>query len=129
MPPYLEVFGYPLTPVELLNFEFQNDGDIPSQGWQQLPLNFTVIEYVLDISPCCLNRGNVDHIIGPAGPVDVADVTYLVSYLFGSGPAPPCLEEGNVDGLVGPAGPIDIADLTYLVAFLFSGGPAPPPCP
>lgn len=78
---------------------------------------------------CCNNRGNVDGIIGPGGPVDVSDLTYLVAYLFSGGPPPPCLEEGNVDGIVGAGGPIDVADLTYLVAFLFSGGPPPPPCP
>ena len=78
---------------------------------------------------CCLHRGNVDRIFGPAGPIDVADITYLVAYLFSGGSAPPCIEEGNVDAIVGPAGPIDVADLTYLVAYVFSGGPPPPPCP
>ncbi len=77
---------------------------------------------------CCQNRGNVDGIIGVGGPIDVADLTYLVSYLFKSGPAPPCEEEGNADGIVGVGGPIDVADLTYLVAYLFKSGPAPPPC-
>ncbi len=77
---------------------------------------------------CCLNRGSVDGIIGAGGPVDVADLTYLVAYLFGGGPAPPCIEEGNVDGVVGAGGPIDVADLTYLVAYLFLGGDPPPPC-
>ncbi len=77
---------------------------------------------------CCLNRGNVDGIIMPGGPVDVADVTYLVDYLFNGGAPPPCEIEGNVDGVIGPGGPIDIADLTYLVAYLFSGGPEPPSC-
>ncbi|MEW5994094.1 MAG: S8 family serine peptidase [Candidatus Zixiibacteriota bacterium] len=80
---------------------------------------------------CCVNRGNADGIVGPAGPIDVADLTYLVDYLFGtpSGPSPPCPEQGNVDAVMGPAGLIDIADLTYLVAYLFQNGPAPPPCP
>jgi len=77
---------------------------------------------------CCQNRGNVDGIIGIGGPIDVADLTYLVSYLFKSGPAPPCEEEANADGIVGVGGPIDVADLTYLVAYLFKSGPAPPPC-
>ncbi len=77
---------------------------------------------------CCQNRGNVDGIVGIGGPIDVADLTYLVSYLFKSGPAPPCEEEGNADGIVGIGGPIDVADLTYLVAYLFKSGPAPPPC-
>lgn len=77
---------------------------------------------------CCVNRGNVDDLVGPAGPVDVSDMTYLVAYLYTDGQPPPCEEEGNVDGQFW-AGPIDIADLTYLVAYLFTGGPPPPPCP
>ncbi len=77
---------------------------------------------------CCVNRGNVDAVIGAGGPIDVADLSYLVDYLFRGGPPPPCTEEGNVDGVVGAGGPIDVADLSYLVDFLFRGGPAPPPC-
>jgi len=78
---------------------------------------------------CCGHRGNVDGLPGPGGYVDVSDLTYLVTYLFQSGPEPPCIEEGNVDGIVGVGGPIDVADLTYLVAYLFQAGPEPPPCP
>ncbi len=78
-------------------------------------------------SGCCVDpiRGNVDG--DGAENVNVADLTYLVNYLFNSGPPPPCPEEGNVDGDVGES--INIADLTYLVAYLFRGGPAPPACP
>ena len=80
---------------------------------------------------CCAPpfRGNVDNIVGPAGPVDVSDLTYLVAYLFSGGAEPPCIDEGNIDGIIGPAGPIDVSDLTYLVAYLFSGGPDPAACP
>ncbi len=78
---------------------------------------------------CCFSRGNANGLDGPAGPVDVADVTYLVAKLWQGGPDPPCLEEGNVNGLDGPGGPIDVADLTYLIAKLWQGGPEPPPCP
>lgn len=60
---------------------------------------------------------------------DVADLTFLVSYLFSGGTEPPCSEEANVDGLEGPAGSVDVADLTYLVAFLFTAGLAPAACP
>ncbi len=76
---------------------------------------------------CCLNRGNVDGILGSGGAIDVSDLTYLVAYLFQQGPLPPCDEEGNVDGIVGST-PIDVSDLTYLVAYLFQSGPTPPPC-
>lgn len=77
------------------------------------------------VSVCCQIRGDVDH----SGSIDVADLTYLVSYLFKGGASPPCEEEGNVDGLCGHAGPIDVADLTYLVDYLYRGGDPPPPCP
>ena len=81
---------------------------------------------------CCNGdgiRGNVDDITGVGGEIDVADLTYLVAYLFQGGPVPPCEDEGNVDGIIGLGGPIDVADLTYLVAYLFQSGPAPAPCP
>ncbi|MFQ6008471.1 MAG: thrombospondin type 3 repeat-containing protein, partial [Candidatus Zixiibacteriota bacterium] len=69
---------------------------------------------------CCLVRGNVNGVTG----VNVADVTYLVYYLFRSGDLPPCPEEGNVDNV----GEINVADVTYLVNYLFRDGDPPPPC-
>ncbi len=60
---------------------------------------------------------------GSGGSPNVADVTYLVAYLFLGGPAPSPLQSGNVD-CQGPSP--DVADLTYMVAYLFLGGP--PPC-
>ncbi len=100
---------------------------IGGSGWDFYGMADNIQLLLCDTS-CCVNRGNADGIIGIGGPVDVADLTYLVAYLFQGGPAPPCLEEGNVDGITGVGGPIDVADLTYLVAYLFLGGPAPPPC-
>ncbi|MBU8932993.1 MAG: S8 family serine peptidase [candidate division Zixibacteria bacterium] len=53
--------------------------------------------------------------------LNVADLTYLVSFLFTGGPDPIPYAAGNVDCV----GDNNIADLTWLVAFLFTGGPAP----
>lgn len=79
-------------------------------------------------SGCCVGiRGNVDW--DQFDDINVADLTYLVEYLFGGGAQPPCIEEANVDGTIGVGGPIDVADLTYLVAYLFVGGNSPPACP
>ncbi|MBU8933727.1 MAG: hypothetical protein KOO62_06935, partial [candidate division Zixibacteria bacterium] len=57
--------------------------------------------------------------------INIADLTYLVAYLFTGGPPPPCMEEADVNG----DGEINIADLTHLVAYLFTGGPPPADCP
>jgi len=99
-----------------------------ANGAKSDPISFTILDIEV-VTSCCQNRGNADGIIGVGGPVDVADLTYLVKYLFKSGPVPPCIEEGNVDGIIGVGGPIDVADLTYLVKYLFKSGPAPAPCP
>jgi hypothetical protein len=56
------------------------------------------------------------------GVINIADVIYLVNYLFTGGPVP-CPQElgdANCDGVV------DIADVVYLINYLFAGGP--PPC-
>jgi hypothetical protein len=62
--------------------------------------------------------GDVD---GLGGNPNVADLSYLVEYLFFEGPPPPVLEAANVDGVGG----INVADLTYLVEYLFFEGPNP----
>jgi len=57
--------------------------------------------------------------IGP----NMADLTYLVQYLFTQGPPPPNLQAANIDGDQG--GVINIADLSYLIQYLFRSGPDP----
>ncbi len=72
--------------------------------------------------PDCLLRGDIDH--SGDGP-NIADLVYLVSYMFSAGPEPPCMAAADVNG--DEAGP-DISDLVYLVSYMFSGGPPPVPC-
>ncbi|MFH1686623.1 MAG: LamG-like jellyroll fold domain-containing protein [bacterium] len=71
---------------------------------------------------CCQLRGDIDH--NGSGP-DIADLVFLVNYMFNGGSEPPCMEEADVNG--DSAGP-DIADLVYLVNYMFNGGPAPILC-
>lgn len=74
---------------------------------------------------CCVDpvRGNVNGDVGEN--VNIADLTYIVDYLFKGGNPPGCFEEADCDG----SGPTNIADLTYLVDYLFGGGPQPVSCP
>jgi hypothetical protein len=60
------------------------------------------------------------------GSVNVGDLSYLVSYLFDSGPPPVPLASGNVDCQGGDAP--NVGDLSYLVTYLFNEGPAPCVC-
>lgn len=67
-------------------------------------------------SPLLLGDPNSD------GAINVAEILYLVNYLFKGGPAPlPLLESGdaNCDGKV------NVADIVYLVAYLLKSGPKP----
>jgi len=70
-------------------------------------------------------RGNVDYDFEDG--CNIADLTFLVAYLFGGGVAPVCQSEADVNA--DPESLINIADLTYLVAYLFGGGPEPAACP
>jgi len=51
--------------------------------------------------------------------ITVADVVYLVNYLFKGGPAPSPSEAGNVNG----DNKVTVSDVVYLVNYLFKGGP------
>lgn len=80
---------------------------------------------------CCIDeRGNADGFIDGGLSIDVADIAFLVNFLFKGGIEPGCPEEGNVDGLnVGKSLPITVTDVVYLVNYLFKGGGIPPNCP
>jgi hypothetical protein len=55
------------------------------------------------------------------GVIDLADVIYLLNYLYKSGFDPDPAEAGdtNCDGTV------DLGDVVHLLNYLFKGGPAP----
>lgn len=89
--------------------------------------------YCQNVSPtgctCCNGdglRGNVDYSV-PDGSleVNVADLVYLVNYLFRGGPAPECLDEADTDA----SGMVNVADISIVVDFLFGGGAPLIQCP
>lgn len=60
-----------------------------------------------------------------SGVLDLADVTFLVNYLYSNGPAPVPLAAGdqNCDGR------INLTDCSYLISYLFDLGGSQPCCP
>jgi hypothetical protein len=72
---------------------------------------------------CCWLRGDIN---GDATGPNIADLVFLVNYMFSGGPEPDCMEEADING--NGAGP-DVSDLVYLVTHMFSGGPPPASCP
>jgi hypothetical protein len=66
---------------------------------------------------CCDLPGDVNN----NGFVNILDVTYLIAYLYKSGPAVPCPDEANTNGAL----PINILDVTYLLSSLYKNGPGP----
>ncbi len=79
---------------------------------------------VLSYNSCCTGiRGNADN--DPLDAINVADLTFLVNFVFKGGDYYECEEEANVDGF----DIVNIADLVYLVNYVFKGGFPPPACP
>jgi len=80
--------------------------------------------HIRPVCHCCEGqRGDVDY--NAVGP-DIADLVYLVTYMFQDGPVPPCMESADIDGVGGEP---DIADLVHLVGYMFQEGPPPAECP
>jgi len=76
---------------------------------------------------CCVDeRGNADGLITGGIHLDVADLVFLVDYLFKFGPGSGCPLEANVDGIETGGSPVTVDDLVYLVDYLFKESNIPP---
>jgi uncharacterized repeat protein (TIGR01451 family) len=55
------------------------------------------------------------------GRINILDTSYLVNFLYRSGPPPDPLEVGDTDS----SGSINILDITRILGYLYKGGPEP----
>jgi len=85
------------------------------QSWAGIPLDSSYSWSFITM----VDRGDCND----DGIIDLADVVYLLNYLYKNGSAPEPLRVGDVncDGIV------DLADVVYLINYLFRNGP-PPGC-
>jgi hypothetical protein len=131
MPPFIVpaqamLPAYPVTSIDVLNFEQQNPFDPGVQHCQYLGGQvFTVIEAALVICPtavcdCKPGDANGDN------TYNISDAVYLIAYIFVGGqppkPYPTCSGDANCDCTV------NISDAVYMIAYIFSGGAAPCNC-
>ncbi len=67
-------------------------------------------------------RGNANN----DSSLNLADVAFILGYLFANGPEPPCLDSADTDD----SGRINISDSVFLALYLFADGLPPlPPFP
>ena len=66
---------------------------------------------------CCSIPGDANS----DGKVNIADVQFVISWLFLGGASPSCCAEATANG----DDKLNIADVVYVISWLFSGGPDP----
>jgi aminopeptidase N len=102
------------TPTWLATFYFTirltDSKPIPDTVYESFALK--VVDYVPSYT-CGDANGSHD--------IDIADVVFLVSYIFLGGPAP----NPTIAGDSNCSSSTDISDAVYLISYIFGGGPAP----
>lgn len=111
---------------------FAAEGDFFYGGWHK---NYDTVDsldfgYMKEVVKMCLaalvtEAYNVGYIVGDPtrdGIIDIADVLFVINYLYRGGEAPDPPETGDVtcDGVT------NIDDVIFLINYLYRGGPAPP---
>ncbi len=119
------VLDYPasLDPDYFMNVFFQQN--VPDEferytrPWVPGYPIYTVVEYAVQIRPLDY-RGDANG----DGTVNVADIVFLINYLFIGGAAPPSFSEADVNC----DGTLNVADAVFVINYLFVGGPVPRCC-
>jgi len=78
------------------------------------------------VANCCEGlRGNL---VGDlrTDAITVADINYIVDFLWRGGPEPPCWDEANVNGSTNMS--VNVADVVYMVRWLWQAGAPAPHC-
>lgn len=126
---YFSIVGVPSfgeeTPLLISGYTSGLTERLPWYSGDLAEFEVRAVDGLLTYTSCCKGiRGDVDY--NEAELIDIADLVYLVDYMFNAGPEPECFEEADVDGSGDE--PIDIADLVYLVDYMFNNGPEPLTC-
>ena len=112
---------------------FASEGDFFSYGWHK---NYDVVDslnfpYMKEVTKMCLATlitvaRSYGYTIGDPtgdGNIDLADLVFLINYIYKGGPAPNPWQTCDLtcDAQVG------LDDVVFLINYLYKNGPAPPP--
>jgi len=112
MAPYTDPFFTPVSYKGAFDVYSSNPCDFWIGEWTYLAEKKIVPSF---------NCGDAD----ASGTINILDVTYIINYLYKSGPAPtPWLQTADADG----SGLNNILDVTYLINYLYKDGPYPACC-
>ncbi len=95
--------------------------DTVTTGGRVLDFNAGYVSFVPRVVTGVWQTSLCGDIDGNGTVADIADLVYMVDYMFNDGPPPADLVMANIDG----TGWIDIGDLVYLVDYMFNSGPPP----
>ena len=119
----LDLANLPASSLGITNLlSALQDGDLDIRFADDTEVDYLQIFVEICCPDCCDLVGDIDN--NGTGS-DIADLIYLVNFMFQNGPEPPCMAEADING--NGTGP-DITDLIYLVSFMFQNGPPPVPC-
>ena len=110
--------GTPIQSRAHIRFDYENWLAAPNAGPLQLMISTADANHNGLPDACDYVCGDADHSSG----VDISDAVYLISYIFGGGPAPDPVLSGDADC---SGDTPDISDVVYLIAYIFAGGPSP----
>jgi len=108
-------YGAGLWPRTVVAGDLDGDGDAEVITSNEISSDISILVNLTYPSSCGDTNGD--------GVVNIADVVYIVNYIFRSGPAPIPLEAVDVNG----DGLTNIGDAVYLIGYLFHSG-SPPEC-
>jgi Zn-dependent M28 family amino/carboxypeptidase len=111
---------------------FSSEGDFFTNGWHK---NYDIVDSLsfgymkevvkMDLATLITVAKSIGYKIGDPntdGVIDVADIVFILNYLFVNGPPPDPLATGDVNC----DGEVMVDDLVFLINYLFAGGPPPP---
>ncbi|MGP8321701.1 MAG: CARDB domain-containing protein [Methanosarcinaceae archaeon] len=99
----------------------------PSLGYCYEMIDIWFDRGLFDIgcSECCIGmRGNADS--SPDEDPNMADIVYMIDFLFRGGSPVNCPAEADVNDEDGPS--LNVADIVWMVNYFFKGGQPPKPC-